>query len=72
MKLEAKQQAKKAKTKKEQIRIESNFMNFGSKVLKGVLNSSMVDKINTRIFEAILIANYSELVIFGISSWKQI
>ncbi len=26
-------------------------MNFGSKVLKGVLNSSTVDKTNTRTFE---------------------
>lgn len=51
MKLEAEQYAKKAKTKKEQKQIESDFMNFGSKVLKGVLNSPAVDKIDTRTFE---------------------
>lgn len=43
MKLEAKQQAQKAKTKKEQQRIENEFMDFGSKVLKGIQNHSSVD-----------------------------
>lgn len=43
MRLEAQQQAKKAKTKKEQQRIENELMDFGSKVLKGVLKQSSVD-----------------------------
>ncbi len=51
MKLEAEQQAKKEKTKNEQNQIKNDFMNFGSKVLKGVLNSPAVDKIDTRTFE---------------------
>lgn len=40
MRLEAQQQAKKAKTKKEQQRIENELMDFGSKVLKGIQNHS--------------------------------
>lgn len=43
MRLEAKQQAEKAKNKKEQQRIENELMDFGSKVIKGVLNHSSVD-----------------------------
>lgn len=43
MKMEAQQQAQKAKTKKEQQRIENELMDFGSKVIKGVLNHSSVD-----------------------------
>lgn len=42
MKLEAKQQAQKAKTKKEQQRIENELMDFGSKVLKGIQNHTSV------------------------------
>ena len=53
MKLEAEQYAKKVKTKKEQKRIENDFMNFGPKVLIGVLNSSATDKIDTRTFETL-------------------
>lgn len=43
MKLEAQQQAQKAKTKKEQQRIESELIDFGSKVLKGVQNHFSVN-----------------------------
>lgn len=43
MKLEAQQQAQKAKTKKEQKRIENELMDFGSKVLKGIQNQSSVN-----------------------------
>lgn len=43
MKMEAQQQAQKAKTKKEQQRIENELMDFGSKVIKGVLNHSSID-----------------------------
>ncbi len=43
MKMEAQQQAQKAKTKKEQQRIENELMDFGSKVIKGVLKHSSVD-----------------------------
>ena len=43
MRMEAQQQAKKAKTKKEQQRIENELMDFGSKVINGVLNHSSVD-----------------------------
>ena len=41
--MEAQQQAQKAKTKKEQQRIENELMDFGSKVIKGVLNHSSID-----------------------------
>lgn len=43
MKLEAQQQAQKAKTKKEQQGIENELMDFGSKVLKGIQNHYSVD-----------------------------
>ncbi len=43
MRLEAQQQAQKAKTKKEQQRIENEFMDFGSKVTKRVLNNYFIN-----------------------------
>lgn len=54
MRIEAKQQALKSKSKKEQKQIENELMNFGLNTLKRVESCSAVDKFNTRTFENVV------------------